>query len=765
MEVNMSITVLLTCAFLLKENPLGSLNGQIMDQDNTSVYGVTLTLENKLFSRTITVDEKYALDQIPVGTYRLEAVATGFKTLKLADIEILEGQAVTQDLVLEIQALDLKDRVVAPSSFSILNRPQGSSQYLDRETVRKIPRLGDDILRALDTLPGTSSNDFGAAFNIRGGEYREVLFQLDGMELTNPFHLKDYAGVFSFLDGEAIGSLELNTGGFDATYGNAMSGVLNVTSSQPVERRSSASLSFGGASFATEGTFNDGMSSYVFSGRRGYLDLLLSFAGGDEEEEGVTEDQDVTYYDTYGKLTHIFNPNLKWSVHYLLAADQFLNQETGGIEHENYDSDYDDFYLWTNLDTVINDRFSGRTTLYTTTIDRNRFAESLGDETGDDFRISDVRSNDRMGLKSHWEYATDKLFLRFGGEYREVDAAFDYESNVDNGVVVGGTDSFLIDTDLSFTGEEYNLFATGRFMLGDKVTTELGLRYDHQSFLSESQVSPRLNISWQPNDRHTFRFAYGDFYQAEQLHELQVADGVKTFSKPEHATHFLLGYETTLPNNISFRAETYYKDLKDLRTRYANLTKSLVFYPGVSGDRVAIDAETGQSYGAEFVLKQDRGQGLSWFLNYAYAKAEDTLADGRKVARPWEQRHTLNVSANYRIGKKWNFNASWIYHTGWRTTPFTLQEIDGDYEVVAGDWFSDNFPAYHRMDLRINRSVFSRGQKAFEMFIDISNLYNRKNQRGYDFYGILDTETGPAIDLEREDWLPILPSFGVNWRF
>ena len=308
-------------------------------------------------------------------------------------------------------------------------------------------------------------------------------------------------------------------------------------------------------------------------------------------------------------------------------------------------------------------------------------------------------------------------------------------------------------------------YVTGRFMLSPKLTAELGLRYDQQSLLDESQVSPRLNLTYDLNPGNTLRFSYGVFNQAEKMHELQVADGVQTFSKPERATHYLVGYETQLFGDASFRAEAYYKDLKDLRTRYHNLTKSLVFYPGLSGDRVAVEAETGESYGLEFLLKRDRGSRLSWFVNYAYQVAEDTLADGRTVSRPWEQEHTLNLSANYRVGRKWNLNASWIYHTGWRTTPFSLVEEDGEPEIEAGEWFSETFPAYHRMDLRINRAVFTRGSKSFELYIDITNLYNRKNVRGYETIEIVDNGQGPEIVLEEDTWLPILPSFGFNWRF
>ncbi|CAM2009234.1 TonB-dependent receptor [Acanthopleuribacter pedis] len=739
----------------------GALQITVMDATGNPVYLATVTLKNPLFGRTVRVAKTMTLKQIPPGSYRIEVRAPNFEPQDRSVI-IKAGETEAVTLTLTPATLSMGVQVVAPSQFSLMKQnSEVSSQYLDRDTVSRLPRFGDDLFRALNTVPGTSSNDFGSAFTVRGGEYREVHVTLDGMELYEPFHIKDFTGIFSFIAPETLGGITLNTGGFDATYGNALSGVMALSSSEPSERRSHAQISLGGLSYQTEGRFNNGLGQYVFSARRGYLDVLLSL-GGDEEEEGEVEDTDVTYWDSYGKLAHALGINQTLSFNYLLAADGFVNYEEEGMELEDIDSDYDDQYFWMNHDWVPNDQFSLRNTLYSGRIDRSRFAFSEGSEERVDYRIDDQRETRYRGFKTAAEWEQRWHFLRFGIGFRQNDATFRYTSNIKNGIVIGGVGERVISTNFDFDNTEYHAYITDRFQLTANLNVELGLRFDHQSEPKDDQLSPRLNARYQ-NGPHTFRLAAGTFHQAERGHELQVADGVTRLQTPEKATHLVLGYERRLPFDIDLRVEGYYKKYDNLRTRFVNLTKSLVFYPGLSGDRVAIDADQGRAYGFEIVFRRDIGSRFSFFGNYAWSHTKDELLDGRELFRPWDQRHTLNLAANYRAGRKWNINGAWIYHTGWRTTPFRYDATTDTIEV--GAWFSDTFPAYYRLDLRINRAVYTRGKRSFEIFVDIANVTNRKNIRGTEDFTFVETESGTRLEYGEDGWFPILPSFGITWRF
>ena len=136
---------------------------------------------------------------------------------------------------------------------------------------------------------------------------------MDGLELYDPFHLKDInGGALSIVDVMAIEGIDLLTGGFPAEYGNRMSSVFNIKSTTPQKRRTSVGISLMNTRFMSEGSFERG--NWLVSARRGYLDLELQLMG---EEESFSP----TYYDVLGKIEYQLNDKHRLAFNVLQAHD------------------------------------------------------------------------------------------------------------------------------------------------------------------------------------------------------------------------------------------------------------------------------------------------------------------------------------------------------------------------------------------------------------------------------------------------------------
>jgi hypothetical protein len=90
------------------------------------------------------------------------------------------------------------------------------------------------------------------------------------------------------------------------------------------------------------------------------------------------------------------------------------------------------------------------------------------------------------------------------------------------------------------------------------------------------------------------------------------------------------------------------------------------------------------------------------------------------------------------------------------------------YEEVYGAYNGDRYPAYHRLDLRVNRYFeTSRGRVA--VFAEIINLYNRSNVRIYDYdwkCRQVDEDSWDChLEKDAEYWIPRLPSIGISWQW
>jgi len=81
---------------------------------------------------------------------------------------------------------------VTPGAFSFMDSGSSSRQTMSREEVESVPQIGKDIFSAVNRLPGLVSGDYSAHFSIRGGRHDETLILLDGLELYEPYHPKDF---------------------------------------------------------------------------------------------------------------------------------------------------------------------------------------------------------------------------------------------------------------------------------------------------------------------------------------------------------------------------------------------------------------------------------------------------------------------------------------------------------------------------------------------------------------------------------------------
>ena len=127
----------------------------------------------------------------------------------------------------------LKAYVVTPSRFGIAQERVATNATLTNSELKALPQLGEDLYHTITRLPGLAADDFSAKFWVRGAPNSEILARLDGVDLIEPFHLKDFEGALSIVDLRTIGSIDLVTGGFTTDCGDRLAGVLTMETQEP----------------------------------------------------------------------------------------------------------------------------------------------------------------------------------------------------------------------------------------------------------------------------------------------------------------------------------------------------------------------------------------------------------------------------------------------------------------------------------------------------------------------------------------------------
>jgi hypothetical protein len=277
------------------------------------------------------------------------------------------------------------------------------------------------------------------------------------------------------------------------------------------------------------------------------------------------------------------------------------------------------------------------------------------------------------------------------------------------------------------------------------------------------------------SDRDVVNLFYGFLSGPDNLQDnITMEDGsiVERRHSLQKSTHAIFGAEYDLSSSLMLNVEAYYKRFNQL----TNLNRNKLYDDNSDNydipDEVKKDfiIETGNAYGVDVVLKYSKKSSYIWLV---YSLGKVTRWDGVQTYAPvFDRRHNINLVMSQKFGneKSWEVNLRWNYGSG---LPFTqtqgyyhLIDYSGGIGTNLGNTNSDNLgliyapinegrlPDYHRLDLAIKKNIKLNEKSQVDLTASVTNVYSRDNI----FY--VD-----RITNEKVYQLPILPSFGVSWKF
>lgn len=665
----------------------------------------------------------------------------------------------------ELPSSSVSETIEVSSRYSLLGEGETLRPGLSREEIFRVPHFGDDLFRAVRLLPGVSGNEISARLQVRGSSSAEVQVLLDGNELHDPFHVQDFQGVFSILDPEVIDSVDLLPGTFSAEYGRRSAAVLKMTSHRPRTNITSLGLSFSNAWIGSSGSFAEERGRWVTSLRRGYLDIILELTEGGDDTNPSPQ-----YWDLFGKIEFDWTPTQSVTLDVLVSDDRIHFDEVDRRESLDANTYYGNDYIWASHLGRLGRRGVVQTLAHWVSIRRDRRFEFI--EALDNFSIDDQRDSTLSGLKQDWSFSLDRHLLKAGFDFRRIDSDFDYRNDLSYDQPLRDPRFLPGASQVSFRGALKT--DTMGFYVSDAVsrgpwTAEVGFRWDRADH-QDAELSPRFNLALNLDERGLIRLGWGQFQQFQLPFEVAVEFGESDLQQSSEVEQWSLGYEKRWSKGI-LRAELFRRDQRQPGPRYESAFDPFTAFPETDMDRLALYPERHRAEGVEtFLGVQFTERWRSW-LTYTWSSVED-LVDGVWIPSASDQPHALSLSTSWILGEKWSLTGVWIYHTGWPTTSIsaTAELNDQGRPVVhyqLGDLYGERLANYHRMDLRASYSrKKARGRWTF--FVDVQNLYNHVNSRGLepqdpDFR--LNVDGTLSVDLSREEWLGVIPSFGLRWEF
>lgn len=736
--------------------------------------------------------------------FTLQVSFVGYRTEKLK-ISVKIGLS---PLIIKLYSTDILLQEVTVYASSSTNSTDGtiSPLSLQSEKIREISSAMPDVLRSVQALPGISANnEFSAEYNVRGGNKDENLVLVNGAQVYQPFHIKEAAnasvGIFNV---DLIKKVDLITGGFSARYGDKMSSVLNINYREGNRKlyKGSATFSLAYLDAYAEGPLGS-KGSFILGARKSYLEYVLSLLNFEDVSSAKP-----SFYDIQGVLSYHFTPKNKILLEFIHSGDNFIydpkkknsfslesgfnfKDEVGfrklGISSkENNNADY-----FSNLiDIQSKNVLSSKSLLnlevsYYDQIDReNRFTQSDYQEnisiSNEYFRNVTVKRDFQDNLriktfegKTSFESLLSPFYqIRSGLGYQNI--FYENKTSDDKTVEERKNFSSFADTTykktitqsvetpndtLNASSYKFSGYLENIFQLSQKFILNLGGRIDYFDLNKETELSPRVSLSYQLNTGTTIRGAWGYYYQSPIFKQLASTIASDTNTKSQKATHYLMGIEQLIPLNnnstnfLKFRVDGYYK-------KYDNLISS--FFS--TFDRLSYSKKndaTGYAEGVDVYLSLNIPHFYSW-ISYGYLIANEDILDDNIGAYPryTDQRHTLSVVAGIDFGRGWSMNTRFNYGSGYPYTPRVKKFNNDKWGWVKSKKNSAYLPAYKRVDVRINKE-FNFSSFNMNVFVDVSNVFNFKNIQGYEYKF---NAVGIPFKKEVELW-PIVPTLGIKFTF
>ncbi|OYD16787.1 hypothetical protein CH333_02740 [candidate division WOR-3 bacterium JGI_Cruoil_03_44_89] len=366
----------------------GKLAGRVTDaQTGEALPFANIIVEETTLGDASDLDGFYVILNVPPGTYAVTAKMMGYQEVKITNIKVAVDFTTTMDFAPNPTVIEAEGITVVAERELIQMDLTSTRAVVDAERIDALPVEGFQDLVNLQA--GVVEG------HIRGGRSSEVVYMLDGISITDPFSHEAAVDV----ENSVIQELQVISGTFNAEYGQAMSGVVNIVTREGGNKLSGRITTYTGdyvsnhtetymnidhinpfSTYNIETTlggpfpiFGKKLSFYATARRyynEGYLfgkrifnasdSCDFSKDNPDEWYIGATGDSSMVPMaptlknSLYGKFTYRLSPgdrfsyNLMWKSRDFRAYDHTFKYNPDG-DYNRYDRGYSNIFNWNHV--------------------------------------------------------------------------------------------------------------------------------------------------------------------------------------------------------------------------------------------------------------------------------------------------------------------------------------------------------------------------------------------------------------------------------
>ena len=546
----------------------GKISGIITDEIGEPMPGVNVMIVGTTMGAASDINGEYFILNIPPGTYSLRATMVGYKPYVVDNVKVITDLTTNINFPMQVASLLLDEEVIVVAERALVQKDQTSKiAIVDSEDIMNMPV--NSIQEILTTKAGFTV-DAAGDIHVRGGRTDEISYMVDGVRMEDPLYRESE----NDFNKDAINEMVIISGTFNAEYGDAMSGIVNITTkdggSKVHGRVEYTSPTLVESPYRSVNAF-DGVEDELEYTEKSVLDnaivpligqirgsisgpifskLTFFLSGYSVNTDSYLPHGYNTAVDGFGKLTFFATPTLKFSL-----SGQVASSDRQGYSHPwKYRSDHQTHTLKnTNRQIFLVTHTVNKNLFYTVNLSRfdNKMKTQVGDKLpseyligktgetvyfyvdGDDSRYADNRTITYRGkLDATWQ-ANNYHQFKGGLELIQHDITVHEESQP------WPSGANFVD-DYTKTPFEFATYIQDKIEY-DYIIVNVGLRLDYidaqatmwsdirrfgefdedNNFVPSEelpvdpqfQFSPRVGLAYPITDQSVLHFAYGHFFQ------------------------------------------------------------------------------------------------------------------------------------------------------------------------------------------------------------------------------------------------------------
>jgi outer membrane receptor for ferrienterochelin and colicin len=226
-RLHLLLVTLTTISFLLlpaltSAGITGKVTGHIIDASTDEpLPGANILIEDTRLGAATDEAGMYVILNVPPGTYRIKILMIGYQTKVISNVQVSSDYTTTIDAILNTEILE-GERVIVTADRPLIQTDLTSSAVAIPES--RISELPTEDMEQILKLQAGVTVDTKGDIHIRGGRSTEIAYLIDGVPVTDAFDRSQAIDV----DNSSIQELQVISGTFNAEYGQAQSGIVNI---------------------------------------------------------------------------------------------------------------------------------------------------------------------------------------------------------------------------------------------------------------------------------------------------------------------------------------------------------------------------------------------------------------------------------------------------------------------------------------------------------------------------------------------------------